>query len=275
MAAAHATGVISLMKAIAPDLTPAGLDSLLAAGRLTTDLGAPGWDEYSGHGLLDAHRAVLAAIQAAGDEAGEAQLVLHPARLDFGSASRSLLLRVEGSSGELELLDIEVSAPWLRLTPGRVNASGLGDYQIGVERGDLPPGRYRGNVRFESSHNEAELVVTMEVPEPLYPGDAGRLYVLLVDAGSGETMAQSKLESGRFHFDHVEPGRYYLIAGADADNDGYICGPGEACGAWPKLSSLQALPPDELDGRSLTVEFPVPPELRAASIPAPGFERLR
>jgi len=32
-------------------------------------------------------------------------------------------------------------------------------------------------------------------------------------------------------------GVYNLIAGSDSDNDGYICGPGEACGLYPLTDS--------------------------------------
>ena len=64
MAAAHASGVIALMKAVNPALTPDDLDELLVNGSITQDLGEPGRDDLYGYGLIDAQKAVLAAAPA-------------------------------------------------------------------------------------------------------------------------------------------------------------------------------------------------------------------
>jgi len=67
MAAPHVAGVVALMQAAFMDahggarMTPDQLDALLRAGALTDDLGD---DEFSGHGLVNAHKAVLAAAGA-------------------------------------------------------------------------------------------------------------------------------------------------------------------------------------------------------------------
>jgi serine protease len=39
----------------------------------------------------------------------------------------------------------------------------------------------------------------------------------------------------------VPAGSYVLLAGSDADNDFFICGTGEACGAYPTLGSEEPL----------------------------------
>ena len=71
MASPHVAGVVALMQAAFMDahggarMTPDQLDALLRAGALTDDLGADG---FSGHGLVNAHKAVLAAAAASGDE---------------------------------------------------------------------------------------------------------------------------------------------------------------------------------------------------------------
>ncbi|WP_084154594.1 S8 family serine peptidase [Polycyclovorans algicola] len=61
MAAPHVAGVVALMKAVHPGLTPEMLDQVLASGAITRDLGAPGKDWEYGHGLIDAHLAVMEA----------------------------------------------------------------------------------------------------------------------------------------------------------------------------------------------------------------------
>lgn len=61
MATPHVAGVIALMKAVAPSLTPQAITNLLASGALTDDLGAPGKDDQFGYGLINASKAVSAA----------------------------------------------------------------------------------------------------------------------------------------------------------------------------------------------------------------------
>ena len=36
----------------------------------------------------------------------------------------------------------------------------------------------------------------------------------------------------------VAPGTYYIMAGSDMNNDGFICDEGEACGAFPTLAPI-------------------------------------
>lgn len=66
VAAPHVSGVVALMKSVAPSLMPADIEALLATGALTDDLGTPGRDDRYGHGLINAHKAVLAARAFAG-----------------------------------------------------------------------------------------------------------------------------------------------------------------------------------------------------------------
>lgn len=73
MASPHVAGVVALMKAVYPGLTPQILDQVLASGAITRDLGAPGKDWEYGHGLIDAHLAVMEAQRLAdGGEPGPA-----------------------------------------------------------------------------------------------------------------------------------------------------------------------------------------------------------
>ncbi|MDH4039287.1 MAG: S8 family serine peptidase, partial [Gammaproteobacteria bacterium] len=66
MAAPHVSGVLALMKAVNPGLSPADIDALLIRGELSDDLGVPGRDNEYGYGLINAQRAVLAALEAGG-----------------------------------------------------------------------------------------------------------------------------------------------------------------------------------------------------------------
>jgi subtilisin family serine protease len=57
MAAPMVAGVVALMKSRHPNLTPAEIKARLEG--TARDLGAPGFDERFGHGLVDAPRAIL------------------------------------------------------------------------------------------------------------------------------------------------------------------------------------------------------------------------
>ena len=81
MATAHVAGVVALMKAVAPDLTPQKIADLLASGALTDDLGAPGKDDQFGYGLINASKAVAAA--GGGPGPGSFQTI-DPSLLNFG-----------------------------------------------------------------------------------------------------------------------------------------------------------------------------------------------
>ena len=81
MATPHVAGVIALMKAVAPSLTPQAITNLLASGALTDDLGAPGKDDQFGYGLINASKAVAAAGGGAGS--GSYQTI-DPSLQNFG-----------------------------------------------------------------------------------------------------------------------------------------------------------------------------------------------
>ena len=93
MAAPHVAGVLALMKSVNPNLTPADIDALLIAGALSDDLGAPGRDDQYGNGIINAQRAVLAALEATGiSPADNPRLAASASTLNFGSSNTSLAL---------------------------------------------------------------------------------------------------------------------------------------------------------------------------------------
>jgi subtilisin family serine protease len=65
MASPHVAGVVALMKAAAPSITPDQVQQALTSS--ATDLGAPGRDDYFGYGQVDALNAVRAARALAGE----------------------------------------------------------------------------------------------------------------------------------------------------------------------------------------------------------------
>ncbi len=69
--------------------------------------------------------------------------------------------------------------------------------------------------------------------------------MLLIDPDNFESVAQFEATAvgGKYTYalDAVPSGTYLLYAGSDTDNDLFICGTGEACGAYPTLGSPELI----------------------------------
>ena len=238
MAAPHVAAVLALMKSVNSDLTPRDIDAMLDLGELSDDLGPPGRDNVYGHGLVNAQRAVLAALEAGGSSpADNPRLVASADTLNFASGTSALELALEnGGKGELQLLETAVSAPWLDIQPLDVNGAGLGVYQVSVNREGLDPGVYDATIIASSSVNNLAVRVLLTVGGADAVADVGIIYVLLIDRQTGAPVMQFSAAANEGRYDYrlieVEAGTYEIIAGTDADNDLVICDPGEACGAW-------------------------------------------
>ncbi|HEY5717521.1 MAG TPA: S8 family peptidase, partial [Motiliproteus sp.] len=246
MAAPHVSGVVALMKAVNPDfITPIQLAGLLSSGALTEDVAANGAsvrDDIYGYGLIDA----LKAIQAAQNGEVPTTLTLSPNTLSFGpfTSAQQLSLSTTGS-GSVTVNSLTPSAPWLS-----ASGSGIGAYSISVDRSGLADGHYPAtliiNYSIDNTPREINIPVSMQVGSPANViGDTGYTYIILIDSQSGDTVASVDRASANgeysFSFSRVPPGDYLLVAGSDADNDGFICDAGESCGGYPTLAQLQPL----------------------------------
>ena len=286
MAAPHVTGVAALMKAVYPQLSPAQFDAALASGVTVDDLGASGRDKQYGFGLIDAYRAVQAAQALAGEPVG-GFISATPTALDFpvGTVARRFSLTRVGQNAP-SVRQVVSSEPWLTVTPAAdVDASGFGEYVAAVDRSGLGGAVYRARVEvWQSDDRVLDLPVYLEVPtESAGVGDAGRLYVLLIDADTQDVVQQTEVErspSGEYPYAFPRAAgkrRYRLYAGSDIDNDFIICTPGESCGAYPTLDDVHVF---EIDGALRDVDFEVGIQDQfglgpSAPLPGEGIDRLR
>jgi len=260
MAAPHVAGMLALMKSVNPNLTPTDIDALLAAGALSDDLGAPGRDNQYGNGIINAQRAVLAALEATGiSPADNPRLAASASTLNFGRSSTSLTLILRnGGKGELQLLDLSVSQPWLQIAALDVDAAGLGEYAVSIDRSNLAAGIYTADITAQSSVNALAVQVLVSVGSVTSAADVGVIYVLLYDTQLEETVAQFVTGSNGtpypFRFDDVPAGRYEIVAGTDADNDLIICDTREACGAWLTIDQPITI---DLQSDLTALDFPV------------------
>ena len=133
----------------------------------------------------------------------------------------------------------------------------------------------------ESSGGGATIEITMTV------GAAGEadldIFVLVIDIDSFETVAQRVVNlssDGDYSFATLPAGTYYVVAGSDVDNDGFICDEGEPyCGFYPSLDLIESLTIEDESTTFSGIDFPVQSLFKnISSAPAgndsPGFRRL-
>jgi serine protease len=203
MAAPHVSGVIALMKAVNPGLTPDDLDDLLVGGSITRDLGDPGRDNFYGYGLIDAQKAVLAAAPAL--------LTVSPTRLDFGTELSSADLTADKTGpGLLTILSVSDGAAWL--STAKDPAAGDGDfpvqYSVQVDRTNLAPGDYGATISFRSDNNTVAVPVTMTVAAP--PTLPAELTVSPTSLAFGTEMSSADLT-----VDKIGPGPLTILSVSD------------------------------------------------------------
>ncbi|NOT02194.1 MAG: S8 family serine peptidase [Phycisphaerales bacterium] len=244
MASPHVAGVVALMKAVNPGLTPDAFDQLLAGThpgttvRITDDLAPAGRDNSFGHGLINA----LSAVRAAEDIIGMATvdtpvLAIVPRSVDFGSSATSATIAAtNGGVGSLNITGVSSDEPWLTVTP---TSGGAGAFMATVNRTGLADGVYSGRLTFASNGGDAAVTVQVTVGDrTTSAGDVGTLYVLLVEETTFESAAQANLTAAggyAFEMADVAPGNYFLFAGTDLDNDSFLGDEGEAFGGYPTV----------------------------------------
>ena len=264
MAAPHVAGVLALMKAVDPNLTPGAIDSLIAAGSIGDDLGASGRDDSFGHGLVNAFDAVVAAVESAGGDLPDPTpvLIATPPALNFGVSLTTQPITVSnGGTGDLMVSPPTVvpDVAWLSVDSTGADASGVGPYQVRVERGGLDPGTFQADVQFTSNGGDAAVPVIMQVADGDTPsGNAGNHFILLIDDATGEVVGQSEpglvVDGVTYAFNDISAGTYIIIGGTDNDSDGFICDAAEACGAFPVLDPL-ALQTVTIEGDRDNLDF--------------------
>jgi len=271
MAAPHVAGVFALMKSLNSSLGPADFDQLLAAGELTNSSNPGSRTAAFGYGLINAQKAVVAALAAPGGGTPPAPapwLGATPSPLNFGATLDTVEFELRNNAGgTLDILSITATPDnpadpdWL-IEP---TANGLGVYTLQADRSGLADGTYSGTVTVVSSVNTVEIPVIMQISPATVTGDAGQLIIRLLDDATGfrrEVTATASDGEYSWSITGLPPGRYQLFAFSDADNDGRVCDQGEACGAFittdqPLVIDLQADNPD--------LDFPVSYEVEAAN----------
>jgi serine protease len=265
MAAPHVAGVVALMKSVYRDMTPKRFDQWLASGLLTSDLGSPGRDNYYGHGLIDAYKAVSVASSAAENSLAEPVPVLSANKtvLNFSHDQTQLTFTITKSGrGRLSIEEINVDSPdWLNIVPLSVDSAGLGTYAANLERDFLPQNTsvVTNSINVVSSTGRLIIPVLALSGSSGYQSNAGVHYVLLIDIDSGQVInqVQATAVNGQYTFamNDVPFGNYILVAGSNPDNNGNICEVAEACGEYPSIGYVEEVTIDESSSPVSTLNF--------------------
>ena len=244
MAAPHVAGVMALMKAVHPGLTPGEFDQALLAGDLTDDLGDAGRDDRFGSGLINAQRAVFAAQALASGMGSDPGPVLSASAstLNFGGfAARQPWTLQNIGSGNITINTVSGDQPWLSASAANTTPDGLGTYDILVDRTGLADGSYSGTITADSDANDVTLRVVMQVSSANPETDAGLHFVIVVNEDGSSTVpaAVVRITGGVYNYSisNVPFGNYEIFGGTDSDDDNFLCDAGEACGAYQTLDS--------------------------------------
>jgi len=282
MATPHVSAVLALMKSVNPQLSADNIASLLAAGELTDDAGDPGRDDEFGVGIINARKAVDAALSAMGDTIAQAPSIsVSSDVLNFGGDADTLQLVLAGT-GKARVMSLTTNADWLTVRAQTTDSDGLGRYQVRVDRSALDDGIYRGEILARSTANTLRIKVLLTVGSN-EDAELGTLYVLLYDAEEDSVIAQTLARSSdgyRFQMQRVPAGDYLLFAGTDLNNNLRICDAGEACGALLTLDQPRRLRVDrDIDDVDFPVEYQIAIPGRQSAAPAttvtPTLRRTR
>jgi serine protease len=241
MAAPHVAGVFALMRSANADLDPEAVTAMLERGELTIPLGDVsngGRNDTFGYGLIDANRAVAAAIAADGSPPEPRPwLGAFPNALNFGATLESLRITLRNNSGgDLDLVSISSSESWLTAPA----ADGLTEYDLQVDRDGLAEGSYSAVLTIASDVNVVNVPVIMQIIDTNLTGDAGHMYVRLIDLETGNIReVETDVIDGEYvwQIDQLpatgeNAKGYRVVAHTNADNDNQLCDPGEACGSY-------------------------------------------
>jgi serine protease len=277
MAAPHVAGVIALMKYVNPGFTPDDFDAWLRSGVLTDDVGTAGRDNATGMGLINARKAVDKALSASGNgstPAPKGEVIASPYALDFGGGRDTMPLSLMTTASTDEVVQsIQVSAPnMISVQASLVDpVTRLGQYVVKVlSRDGIPSGATAfPTITVKTSLRTLTVQLTVVRGDGGSAGgrrpDFGHIYVLAIDAQTDEPIRSDAATQGvsavngvyDWQFTGTLGQRVYLVAGADLDNNGYICDSGEPCGAFPLSgATLSAITLTSGMGR---ISFPVAP----------------
>ncbi len=268
MAAPHIAGVAALMESVYDLLDPCIMKDLIRGTSECTGSAELGSitnypkgvrDKELGYGLVDAEKAVMAAMIMDGRTVDTSpRLKLLPDELNFGFSATSLksFITNRGVDPLGGVTVQEYGAAWLSH-----QLNGSTDIVFNVERNGLSNGMYEQRVTVSSQYGGTEPVEVSMIKAPFVQSDVGVVYVGVMAPDADEVAAGVKTalsQNYAYNISGVEPGEYLLIGGTDIDNDGFIGDRGELFGVYPSLQApgtINIHEDDVLTGRDFSIRF--------------------
>lgn len=225
MAAPHVTGVVALMKSVAPALTPAAIEQILKA----TANPASKCAEGCGAGLVNAAAAVLSAKGGGG--AGAPQLSLSADRLNLADGPSAQLSVFNGGGGQLHFqaaIDGAAAAS-LKVTggaSGTLAAGGAAAVTVSANRSGLANGTYQASLLVTSDGGQARASLVFIVGA-VAASDVGQVVVGAVQLDSSKNLIEggegSATLAGSYRYRFLsKPGNWYLVAIADRNGNNQL-----------------------------------------------------
>ncbi|HSD36759.1 MAG TPA: S8 family serine peptidase [Rhodocyclaceae bacterium] len=246
MASPHVAGVIALMRYVDANITPSDIDTLIANGQITDDLGAAGRDDATGYGLINARKAVDQAI-ALGSGGGSPSgiIVASPASISFGSVGGSATLELKLTAASSEVVtSITSSSPAVSVAAnsGVDATTGLGVYTVSVDRTTLPLGSSYPYLTVTTTQRsfKVQLTIIKIAPGTSPTTNYGRMIVAIADAGTGARLGITSVyaANGKYAWSisGIPASDIRVIAGTNLNYNGYFCDLGEVCAIYPEAS---------------------------------------
>lgn len=272
-AAAHVSAVAALIKSVNPSATPENIKNFLQNSAF--DLGDPNRDDSYGSGLVNPVGSLMAARGIT--PTASTTMKLSATSLNFGPVgTKSTILVTGGAGGTVTAVRADKATTsggpnWLTVAVVSLNNNTAGRVNVQVNRTGLTVGNYTGTVTVSSSAGTQTIPVSMRVNSvsltdgnavenlrnaitQLLDGtgafqngvDIGDMQVLLIDATTDQLKYRTSTDFSsnyRFMMGGITPGRYYLKAGVDENQDGTICASSgsEPCLAYPSARNPQVI----------------------------------
>ena len=281
MAAPHVAGVMALMRYVNPGISVARVDQLIANGTIVDDLGTAGRDIDYGFGLINAAKAVNAALAdgTTPPPVPAGRVVASPSVLDFGSFQTTAALDLTDSTGNEAVASVVSDNPAaVTVAATAVDGGGRGRYTVSVNRAALAEGSTYAKLTVTLTPNRVFTVqISVTKPAPgggtTGEGDYGPMYVLLVDPATQNVvrtvLAQRAAGGYAWSATGITLAEVAVVAGGDLDNDDLVCQRGEPCGAYPVYEPGGVLSVIGLTGDRSDIDFQVAP-LSGMSVLAVG-----
>ncbi|MEC5386249.1 S8 family serine peptidase [Uliginosibacterium sp. H3] len=242
MASPHVAGVIALMRYVDANLTPADIDTLIANGQITDDLGATGRDDATGYGLINARKAVdQAAALVSGGGSPSGIVVASPASISFGSLASSATLELKLTAASSEVVtSITSSSPAVSVAASSVNATTkLGTYTVTADRTTLPLGSSYPYLTVTTNQRsfKVQLTIIKVAPGTSPTTNYGRMIVAISNANTGVRLGITNVyaANGKYAWSisGIPASDIRVIAGTNLNYNGYFCDLGEVCAIYP------------------------------------------